>query len=77
MSTAYRFSGALYRAERERQELRREDIAVRYGCSVSLVTAVELDRHVINVEKAARFAAALGRRVDDFVVADDEPVAVQ
>jgi transcriptional regulator with XRE-family HTH domain len=75
MSTPiYRFSGALYRAERERQGLSREDVAIRYGCSVSLVTAVELDRHVISVVKAARFAAAIGRRVDDFIVADGDPV---
>ena len=74
MST-YRFSGEKYRAERERQGLKREEIALRLGCSYQLVQAVELGVHPNpSAAKAARFAAALGCRVDDFIVAGDEPV---
>jgi len=49
----YRFDGKLYRAQRERQGLSREELAVRLGCSYALVQAVELDRHIIKVDKAA------------------------
>jgi transcriptional regulator with XRE-family HTH domain len=75
MSVVYCWSGALYQAERERQGLRREEIAVRLGCSYHLVQAVEIGTHPNpSASKAARFAAALGRRVDDFMVPVDEPV---
>jgi transcriptional regulator with XRE-family HTH domain len=74
----YVFDGELYRAERELQGLTREELAVRLGCSVSQIAHVELNNNPWqSLTKVARFAAALGKRVDDFVVSDDEPVPAQ
>jgi transcriptional regulator with XRE-family HTH domain len=63
----FQFSGQKYRAERERQGLSREQLAVQLGRSVSLVTQLDRGYHQPSLDKAARFAAALGRRVDDFL----------
>jgi transcriptional regulator with XRE-family HTH domain len=73
----YRFAGELVERERERQGLTREQYAVRMGCSVALVLAVERGyegHRNPSAAKAARFAGALGRRVDDFMVVDNEQV---
>ena len=72
----YRFDGRLVRAERERQGLTRAELAVRIGCTENYVVQVELNyAKTSRVDKAARFAAGLGRPIDDFVVpVDDDAV---
>jgi transcriptional regulator with XRE-family HTH domain len=71
----YRFDGEAYKAERLRQGLSRADVASRLRCSEGLVYAVETGIHANpDVAKAARFAAALGKRVDDFII-DTQAVA--
>jgi transcriptional regulator with XRE-family HTH domain len=75
MSTRYRFDGAKYRAERERQGERRENLAVRLGCSYALIAAVENGVHSNpSAAKAKWLAAGLDRPVDDFMVPVEEPV---
>jgi transcriptional regulator with XRE-family HTH domain len=73
----YRFDGEAYKAERLRQGLSRADVASRLRCSEALVYAMETGIHANpGVAKAARFAAVLGRRVDDFIVDADESIPV-
>jgi transcriptional regulator with XRE-family HTH domain len=70
---AYQLDGGILRRHREQVlKVRREEIAVRLGCSVSRVAHVENNRRALTVGKAATFAAAYGLRLDDCIVPADE-----
>ena len=60
--------GQKYRAERERQGISPEELAVLLRGSTSQIAHLELGYHQPSLGKAARFSAALGCRVDDFIV---------
>jgi transcriptional regulator with XRE-family HTH domain len=68
----YRVATERLRAIREAQQVSREELAARLHCSTSRVAQLELGYHVPGIGKLAEFAAALGVRVDDLLVLDDE-----
>jgi transcriptional regulator with XRE-family HTH domain len=69
----FRFDHARLRQIREARGWRREDIAVRFPCSVSLVTEIELGHRRVTAERAATLALVYGCHVDDLLVPVDEP----
>jgi transcriptional regulator with XRE-family HTH domain len=71
-SRRFRFDGSRLRAVRESRGLTREELAVRMPCSVSRISHAELNYHTPHIEVLAELAAALGVRVDDLLVLDDE-----
>jgi transcriptional regulator with XRE-family HTH domain len=72
----FRLDGTLLRRHREEVlKQRREEVAVRAGCSLSQIAHIELEYYVPSVAKAARIVAAYGLRLDDVIVPVDEPEA--
>lgn len=72
LPATHHFEGARLRAFRESLGEKREHVAVRVPCSVSLLTAIELGYTVPSVDKAATVCAAYGCRLDDVIVPVEE-----
>jgi transcriptional regulator with XRE-family HTH domain len=74
----YRFDGSRLRALREAGGETREQFAVRQHppCSVSTIAKAELGYCTPRIETVAQYAMALGVRVEDMLVLDDDIEAV-
>jgi antitoxin HigA-1 len=70
--------GSLVRSVRETEELTQEDMAAKLGVSKSHVSDVENGRKKVSIERAARWAEALGYPPAQFVqlVAQEELDAI-